>query len=76
MLIPLCQQSSTVSYHSAPQIDAEIRNREDRSNALVMIVVAPNDIDVQRDTSTLRERLEDMRNHLCRQISNLLSFEL
>lgn len=42
----------------------------------MVVVLATNDIDVKGDSGSLSERLEDVRDHLGGEISNLFPFEL
>lgn len=42
----------------------------------VVVVLAAEDIDVKRDASRLCERLEDVRDHLGREVANLFPLEL
>lgn len=47
-----------------------------REHSLVVVVLSANDVDVQRDSGTLRERLEHVRDHLGGQVTNLFPFQL
>ena len=44
--------------------------------ALVMIVLPSEHVDVQSDARSDREGVEDMREHLRREVPNLLALEL
>ena len=50
--------------------------RERGRDALVVVVLSPKDVDVKRDTGALGERLEHVRDHLGRQVADLLALEL
>jgi len=44
--------------------------------SLVVVVLAADDIDVKGHAGSLSEGLEDVRNHLGRQVSNLFPLQL
>ena len=52
------------------------REGEEGHDALVVVVLSPEDIDVERDAGALGERLEHVRDHLGRQVADLLALEL
>lgn len=41
-----------------------------------MVVLAAEDVDVERDAGALRKRLEDVRDHLAREVADLFALEL
>lgn len=45
-------------------------------DSLVVIVLATNDVYMQSNSCALSEGLEHVRDHLCRQVSDLFSLEL
>lgn len=42
----------------------------------MVVVEAPQDVDMERDASCLGERVEYVRNHLTREVANLFPLEL
>jgi hypothetical protein len=52
------------------------KGRKKEKSALVVVVDTAKDVDVKGDTSGLRERLKDVRDHLSREVSDLLALEL
>jgi len=59
-----------------PLFSAAQSQRGRRLCLLVVVVLSPDDVDVEGDAGTLGERLEDVRDHLARQVSDLLALEL
>lgn len=47
-----------------------------RRGVLVMIVLSPNHVDVQRHACSHGKRVEDVRQHLRGEVANLLSLQL
>lgn len=41
----------------------------------MMVVFSPEDIDVKSNASCHCKRMEDMGDHLCREVSDLLAFQ-
>lgn len=52
------------------------REGEEHMCLPVMVIFASEDIDMECHTRRHRERVEDVRDHLCREIANFFSLEL